>query len=53
MLNLDPDTSKSDPRIMKAVIRLNENNAGVYGTVTRTGQLSVGQSVSLIIENPV
>src|SRR5215470_8197724 len=35
MLNLDPDTSKSDPRIMKAVIRLNENNAGVYGTVTR------------------
>jgi uncharacterized protein YcbX len=53
MLNLDPDTSKSDPRIMKSVIRLNENNAGVYGTVTRTGQLSVGQSVSLIIENPV
>jgi len=53
MLNLDPDTSKSDPRIMKAVIRLNENNAGVYGTVTRTGQLSVGQSVSLITDNPV
>jgi MOSC domain-containing protein len=53
MINLDPDTSKSDSRVMKSVIRLNENNAGAYGTVTRTGQLSVGQSVSLITENPV
>src|SRR6185295_1264513 len=48
MLNLDPDTSKSDPRIMKSVVRLNQNNAGAYATVTRTGQISVGQSVSLI-----
>jgi uncharacterized protein YcbX len=53
MINLDPDTSKSDSRVMKSVIRLNENYAGAYGTVTRTGQLSVGQSVSLITENPV
>jgi len=53
MLNLDPDTSKSDPRIMKSVVRLNKNNAGVYATVTRTGQINVGQSVSLISETPV
>jgi uncharacterized protein YcbX len=49
MINLDPDTSKSDSRVMKSVIRLNENYAGAYGTVTRTGQLSVGQSVNLIL----
>ena len=48
MINLDPDTAEQDPRIMKAAVRLNENNAGVYGTVARTGQLSVGQPVSLI-----
>ena len=53
MLNLDPDTSKSDSSVMKSVIRLNENHAGAYGTVTRTGQLTVGQSVSLITENPI
>ena len=53
MVNLDPDTSKSDSRVMKSVIRLNDNYAGAYGTVTRTGQLSVGQSVSLITDNPV
>ena len=48
MINLDPDTAEPDPRIMKAAVRLNENNAGVYGTVARTGQISVGQSVSLL-----
>jgi uncharacterized protein YcbX len=48
MVNLDPDTAKQDPRVMKAVVRLNENNAGAYTTVCRMGQISVGQSVSLI-----
>ena len=50
MINLDPDTAKQDPRVMKAAVRLNNNNAGVYGTVARTGQISVGQPVSLIVE---
>jgi MOSC domain-containing protein len=49
MLNLDPDTAEQDPCIMKAAVRLNENHAGAYGTVTRTGQISVGQQVSLIV----
>lgn len=50
MINLDPETAQPDPRIMKAAVRLNDNNAGAYGTVARTGQISVGQSVSLITE---
>jgi uncharacterized protein YcbX len=50
MINLDPDTAEADQRIMKAAIRLNENNAGAYGTVARTGRISVGQSVSLIMD---
>lgn len=50
MINLDPDTAQQDPRVMKAAVRLNDNNAGAYGTVARTGQLSVGQSVSLITD---
>lgn len=48
MINLDPDTAKQDPRIMKAAVRLNNNNAGAYTNVVRTGQLVVGQSVSLV-----
>ena len=50
MINLDPDTAKQDPRVMKAAVRLNENNAGAYGTVARTGRITVGQPVSLITE---
>jgi uncharacterized protein YcbX len=51
MINFDPDTAESDARVMKSAVRLNENNAGVYGTVTRTGHISLGQPVSLIIDN--
>jgi uncharacterized protein YcbX len=50
MINLDPNTAEQDSRIMKAAVRLNANNAGAYGTVARTGQISVGQVVSLITE---
>lgn len=45
MLNLDPDTARPDVEMMKAVVRANQNNAGVYGTVTRIGQLAVGQKI--------
>ena len=47
MVNLDPDTAESDARVMKTVVRLNENYAGVYGTVVRAGELRVGQVVTL------
>jgi uncharacterized protein YcbX len=47
MMNLDPETAEANPEVMKAVIRMNENCAGVYGTVVRTGELRVGQVVSL------
>ena len=51
MINLDPDTAEQEPRVMKAVVRMNENNAGAYASVARTGQISVGQSVSLITDD--
>jgi uncharacterized protein YcbX len=47
MLNLDPDTAEANDEFMKTVIRLNDNYAGVYGTVVRTGELRVGQAVRL------
>ena len=48
MVNLDPDTAANDPRVMKAIVRLNGNHAGVYGTVVRTGSIHIGQTVSLV-----
>ncbi|MBA3255892.1 MAG: hypothetical protein H0T64_04480 [Pyrinomonadaceae bacterium] len=47
MVNLDPDTAEKDSEVMKTVVRLNENCAGVYGTVVRAGELRVGQVVTL------
>jgi hypothetical protein len=47
MVNLDPDTAERDSEVMKTVVRLNGNYAGVYGTVIRAGELRVGQVVTL------
>jgi len=47
MVNLDPDSAASAPEVMKAVVRANQNFAGIYGAVTRTGRLEVGQTVWL------
>jgi hypothetical protein len=47
MVNLDPDTAKPAPEVLKAVVHANQNNAGVYATVTRTGRLAVGQPIFL------
>jgi len=47
MINLDPDTAAQDARVMKAVVRLNSNNAGVYATVVRRGTIRVGDPVYL------
>jgi len=47
MLNLDPDSARPAPQVMKAVVRANQNNAGIYGAVTRIGRLATGQTIFL------
>jgi uncharacterized protein len=47
MVNLDPDSASPAPEVLKAVVRVNQNNAGIYGTVTHTGSLAVGQRIFL------
>jgi hypothetical protein len=41
------DTASSAPEVLKVVVRANQNNAGIYGAVTRIGRLAVGQTVFL------
>ena len=50
VVNFDPDTANAELEMLKAVVRANQNNAGVYGTVTRVGQVRVGQTVILRAE---
>jgi len=48
MVNFHPETGQQDPRVMKAVVRMNGNYAGVYATVVRAGSIHVGESVRLV-----
>ena len=45
MVNLDPNSASPAPEVLKAVVRANQNNAGIYGAVTRIGRLAVGQTI--------
>jgi uncharacterized protein YcbX len=47
MVNLDPDSAGPTPEVLKAVVRVHQNTAGIYGTVTRVGRLAVGQTIFL------
>jgi uncharacterized protein YcbX len=45
MVNFDPETARSAPEVLKTIVRLRDNKAGVYGTVIRRGRLAVGQTI--------
>lgn len=47
MMNFDPDDASTAPDVLKTVVRVHDNTAGIYATVTRTGRLEVGQAVFL------
>jgi uncharacterized protein len=47
MVNFDPESARATPEVLKAVVRANGNNAGIYATVTRAGRLAVGQTIYL------
>jgi MOSC domain-containing protein len=47
MVNFDPESARSAPEVLKAIVRVRDNKAGVYGTVIRRGRLTVGQPIFL------
>jgi len=47
MVNFDPDSASPAPEVLKAVVRANRNNAGIYGAVSRIGRLEVGETITL------
>jgi uncharacterized protein YcbX len=48
MLNLDPDSARPNPEMLKAVVHNHQNTAGVYATVTRIGRLTVGTTLNVL-----
>lgn len=45
MVNLDPTSARSDPAVLKAIVRERNNRAGVYSTVIRRGRVALGMQV--------
>ena len=45
MINLSPDSAEQDARVMKTVVRLNGNTAGVYATPVACGRIALGDRV--------
>jgi uncharacterized protein YcbX len=45
MVNLDPESARPAPEVLKTIVRVNQNNAGIYGSVTRVGRIAVGQTI--------
>ena len=45
MVNFDPDSARTTPEVLKAIVRASDNKAGIYGAVLRRGRVAVGQSV--------
>jgi uncharacterized protein len=45
MVSIDPDSGRSAPEVLKVVVHVHQNTAGIYGAVTRIGRLAVGQAV--------
>jgi len=50
MINLDPDTGRSDPNVLRTVVRERENYAGVYAVPTRGGAVAVGDVAYLRVD---
>jgi uncharacterized protein YcbX len=48
MINIDPDTGKSDPRVLKTVAQGHQAQAGVYANVVRPGVMRVGDEISRV-----
>jgi uncharacterized protein YcbX len=45
MVNFDPESAQPAAEVLKAIVRVRNNKAGVYGTVTRRGRLAIGQPI--------
>ena len=45
MVNFDPESARPTAEVLKVIVRERDNKAGVYGTVTRRGRLTVGQPI--------
>jgi uncharacterized protein YcbX len=47
MVNVDPSTSRRDPRVLRTIVDERQNCLGVYGSTVSPGPVAIGDSVLL------
>jgi hypothetical protein len=47
MVNLDPETAQQNPAVLRAVVQMRAECAGIYGAVEAPGTIQVGDIVWL------
>jgi len=50
MTNIEPDTASRDPRVLKTIVNMRDECAGIYGSVQRVGRVCAGDPIYLIAE---
>ncbi len=45
VVNIDPETAKQDPAVLKQIVAQRKNQLGVYGTTERPGTIKVGDVI--------
>jgi uncharacterized protein YcbX len=48
MVNLDPETGKQDPRVLRSIAKAHQGQAGIYLNVVRPGAIRVGDPIRLM-----
>jgi len=48
MVNLDPESGKQDPRVLRAIAQKHQGQAGVYANVIRPGVIRVGDTLRVV-----
>lgn len=49
MVNLDPETARQDPRVLKEIVGKRENCAGIYGSTEKPGTIRVGDAIRVAV----
>lgn len=50
MPNIDPDTAERDARVLKTIVQMRDELAGLYGSVQRVGRVCEGDPIYLVNE---
>jgi hypothetical protein len=48
MINLNPETGRQDPAVLRTVVSTRDECAGIYGSVMRIGEIQVGDMIRVV-----